>query len=94
MKRKIKYKNIVLPTIKALRLLAYKKVFEGLNYFEEKRLDRGLNLYPKADLTIREMDELISINKIMLKWEQGGFGEMKEKVEELKLDYRSIYGLS
>ncbi len=90
----IKYKNVVLPSIKRLRWLAYKKVFEGLNYEEDKALDKGLSLYPKADLTVKQIDELISINKIMVKSDKGGFREMQEKVKEFKLDYKSVYGLS
>lgn len=93
-KQQIQVKGTLLPSIRKLRRLAYKKIFEGLNYFEEKDLDRGLSLYPKANLTIKEIDELISINNIMGNLEKGNFREMIEKVKEFKLDYKSIYGLS
>ena len=90
----VKYKNVSLPPIKGLRRLAYKKVFEGLNYLEDVNLDRGLRLYPKADLTVKEINELISINGIMVKLEKGEFKEEKEKFKEFKLNYKDIYGLS
>jgi hypothetical protein len=82
-----------LPTIKELRSLAYKKAFVGLSYQEAIILDKALSFYPKTQLSTKEINELISINKILIKFEQGGFREMKEKLKEFKLDYRSIYAV-
>ena len=94
MKQKVKYKSIHLPSIKELRRLVYKKAFDKLDYTEEKTLDMGLMHYPKVDLTVKEIDHLIDLNKIMIKMESGGFKEMKEKFKELNIDYKSVYGLN
>ena len=83
-----------LPSIKGLKRLAYKKIFDKLTYTEELMLEKGLKFYPLTDLKVREIDELISINQMLVDNEQGKYGEMKEKMVRFNLDYREIYGLN
>jgi len=91
----LRHKNIpYLPSIKGLRRLAYKKIFEGLSYQEALILDRGLAFYPKTELRESEINALISLNNLLIKNEKGGFGELKEKVIEKKLDYKGMFGLN
>ena len=84
---------MVAPSIKRLRRLAYKKIFEKLNYDEEVILDRGLSFYAKIDLTDKEIESLIAINQLLIDNSDGKFGEMKDKCARLKMDYKKIYGL-
>jgi len=84
----------VLPSIRRMRQLAYKKIFEGLNYFEEKELEYGIQVYPTMqNLSKDKRRALKSIIGILIVNEDGGFYEMKEKVREHKLDYKQIYGV-
>ena len=91
----LRHKSIPhLPSIKGLRRLVYKKIFEGLSYQEALILDRGLSFYPKCDLKVKEIDALLSLNNLLIKNDKGGFGELKEKVIEKCLDYRQMFGLN
>ena len=81
-------------SIKEMRRLAYKKIFETLTYEEEKALENSIEWWPKKDpLKKEERKAVRSIVKLLLMNEDGGFGEMKEKVKELDIDYKTMYGV-
>ena len=86
--------QIKLPTIRHLRRFVYKKIFEKLSYQEEVILDRALKFYSIVGrLSVRELNDLISLNQLLVKNENGDFGEMKDKIKERKLNYKLIYGV-
>ena len=91
--------NVVVPnkvfmTVREMRSLAYKKIFEGLNYFEETNLEKSItNFHSKANTKEEERNAVKSIIGILIMNEEGGWQEMKDKVKTLKLDYKTIYAV-
>jgi len=81
-------------SIKEMRRIAYKKIFEKLSYDEECALENSIKWWPKKEnLTKDQRGALKSIIDLLIINEDKGFEEMKIKVISQKLDYKQMYGV-
>ena len=90
--------NKPVPSLALLNRLALKKIFDGLNYFEEKELEYGINIWTKEvirKLTLATKEfakrELKVIINALVENEEGKFDREKENFKRCEIDYRKAY---
>lgn len=81
-----------IPTIRRLNSLALRKIFDKLNFLEEKELGDGIEKQlRKKNLSFIEKRELSIIVNSLIKNERGGYKQEIETYKKHGVDWRLVY---
>jgi len=82
----------LLPSIPKMMYLTHKKIFEGLEYDEDKDLETGLLGWPKSgELTYAEKRDLSYILQALIANENGEWDRVKETFKQHNISWKICY---
>jgi len=82
----------LLPAIPQLMYLVHKKIFEGLDLDEDKKLEHGIKSWVKADdLDYKDKRDLSYMVQALIADEKGEWGKVKDALARHSVDWRKVY---
>lgn len=84
--------SVLLPAIPQMMYLVHKKIFEGVNYHEEKALEDGLKGWVKVDnLDNKDKQDLSYVLQALIANEKGEWDKVKNTFKEHGIPWRTVY---